>query len=75
MAGAGGIEPPNVGTKNRCLTAWRRPNLGEPGKPIEEHSEKQAPLEGFQVVFWGRKTGVFGVLWTFRGRIRKFSLD
>ncbi len=27
MAGAGGIEPPNVGTKNRCLTAWRRPNF------------------------------------------------
>jgi hypothetical protein len=27
MAGAGGIEPPNAGTKNRCLTAWRRPNI------------------------------------------------
>ncbi len=26
MAGALGIEPRNVGTKNRCLTAWLRPN-------------------------------------------------
>jgi hypothetical protein len=28
LAGAGGIEPPNVGTKNRCLTTWLRPNCG-----------------------------------------------
>ncbi len=26
LAGAPGFEPGNVGTKNRCLTAWRRPN-------------------------------------------------
>ena len=26
MAGAPGFEPGNVGTKNRCLTTWRRPN-------------------------------------------------
>lgn len=26
MAGAPGFEPGNVGTKNRCLTAWRRPS-------------------------------------------------
>lgn len=26
VAGAGGFEPPNGGTKNRCLTTWRRPN-------------------------------------------------
>ncbi len=26
MAGAPGFEPGNGGTKNRCLTAWRRPN-------------------------------------------------
>ncbi len=26
MAGAGGFEPPRAGTKNRCLTAWLRPN-------------------------------------------------
>ncbi len=25
MAGAGGFEPPHVGTKDRCLTAWLRP--------------------------------------------------
>ena len=25
MAGAPGFEPGNGGTKNRCLTAWRRP--------------------------------------------------
>src|ERR1044072_1027874 len=26
MAGAPGFEPGNGGTKNRCLTAWRRPS-------------------------------------------------
>jgi hypothetical protein len=26
LAGAGGFEPPNDGTKIRCLTTWRRPN-------------------------------------------------
>jgi hypothetical protein len=25
MAGAAGFEPAHAGTKNRCLTAWRRP--------------------------------------------------
>jgi hypothetical protein len=25
FTGAGGFEPTNVGTKNRCLTTWRRP--------------------------------------------------
>ena len=28
MAGAPGFEPGNGGTKNRCLTTWRRPNCG-----------------------------------------------
>ena len=27
LVGAGGFEPPHGGTKNRCLTAWRRPSL------------------------------------------------
>ena len=26
MAGAGGFEPPNAGTKTLCLAAWRRPS-------------------------------------------------
>ncbi len=26
LAGAAGFEPTNAGTKNRCLTAWRRPS-------------------------------------------------
>ena len=26
MAGAAGFEPTNAGSKDRCLTAWRRPN-------------------------------------------------
>jgi hypothetical protein len=28
LAGAPGFEPGNGGTKNRCLTTWRRPNDG-----------------------------------------------
>ena len=27
MAGVPGFEPGNVGTKNRCLTTWRHPNV------------------------------------------------
>ena len=30
MAGAAGFEPANVDSKNRCLTAWRRPNKPKP---------------------------------------------
>jgi hypothetical protein len=26
MAGAGGLEPTNAGSKDRCLTTWLRPN-------------------------------------------------
>ena len=26
LAGAAGVEPANAGTKNRCLTTWRRPS-------------------------------------------------
>ena len=26
LAGVAGIEPANVGTKNRCLTTWLHPN-------------------------------------------------
>lgn len=27
MAGTEGFEPPNAGTKTRCLTTWPRPNI------------------------------------------------
>ncbi len=27
MAGTVGFEPTNDGTKNRCLTTWRRPKM------------------------------------------------
>ena len=30
LAGAAGFEPANAGTKNRCLTTWRRPSRGAP---------------------------------------------
>ena len=30
LAGAAGFEPAHAGTKNRCLTAWLRPNSGCP---------------------------------------------
>jgi hypothetical protein len=28
LAGVLGLEPRNGGTKNRCLTTWRHPNMG-----------------------------------------------
>ena len=27
LAGMEGLEPPNAGTKNQCLTTWRHPNI------------------------------------------------
>ena len=30
VAGAAGFEPANAGTKNRCLTTWRRPKSNTP---------------------------------------------
>jgi hypothetical protein len=59
MAGAGGIEPPNAGTKNRCLTAWRRPNM-----------ELQAPVKGRNgsenyIKFRGKASPVFGNILNF----------
>ena len=27
LAGEGGFEPPNGGSKGRCLTAWRLPSI------------------------------------------------
>lgn len=32
LAGALGFEPRDGGTKNRCLTTWRRPNAGRSGE-------------------------------------------
>ena len=29
-SGSGGFEPPNAGSKDRCLTTWRRPNCTLP---------------------------------------------
>jgi hypothetical protein len=36
--GAKGFEPLHGGTKNRCLTAWRRPNIVS--SEILQNSEK-----------------------------------
>lgn len=46
MAGAGGIEPPNVGTKNRCLTAWRRPNMAKKARQDAKTTEVFALMQG-----------------------------
>ncbi len=34
MAGAGGFEPTNAGTKTRCLTTWRRPSVSLHAKRV-----------------------------------------
>src|SRR5918993_550902 len=46
LAGAAGFEPANAGTKNRCLTTWRRPIEGEPGLIAGQREVKtpQRPL-------------------------------
>ena len=34
MAGTAGFEPTHDGIKNRCLTAWRRPNINKYAQDI-----------------------------------------
>src|SRR3972149_6606464 len=41
FAGAGGIEPPNGGSKGRCLTAWLRPNERNRGGSIGTRTPPQ----------------------------------
>ena len=49
LAGALGFEPRYGGTKNRCLTTWRRPNsAGSYSRPMRAASQKTAiPLNLF----------------------------
>src|SRR5262249_13875171 len=61
VAGAGGIEPPHAGIKNRCLTAWRRPNRvpgwGPPYKGSRagpQTEKKPRPQKGLQSGCGGR---------------------
>src|SRR3546814_10610086 len=42
LAGAEGFEPAHAGTKNRCLTAWLRPNSRCDGRSIVQ----RRPLQG-----------------------------
>ena len=45
LAGALGFEPRYVGTKNRCLTTWRRPNSGRfISKPSARRKSKRRVL-------------------------------
>ena len=44
MAGTAGFEPTDGGIKNRCLTAWRRPNfklIAEKNREFKKLCEKQ----------------------------------
>ena len=42
MAGAAGFEPTNVGTKSRCLTTWRRPNICIGYKSLYHTTDEQS---------------------------------
>ena len=51
LAGAAGFEPANAGTKNRCLTTWRRPTVaaaysgaGGCGKPLPSPPGSAQPV-------------------------------
>ncbi len=47
MDGVEGFEPPNNGTKNRCLTAWRYPNTNKPyGLCGRHYSTKCSTCQG-----------------------------
>lgn len=52
MAGAPGFEPGNAGTKNRCLTAWLRPNKSDQrdrlrGAYSRSPRQVQSSIDGF----------------------------
>ena len=55
MAGAGGFEPPNTGSKDPRLTAWRRPNVsafaqgyGGQARPIDTCACRRGQLWAVQ---------------------------
>ena len=43
MDGVEGFEPPNIGTKNRGLTAWRYPNIFT--RKLKDHLVAEAGFE------------------------------
>jgi hypothetical protein len=51
--GAEGFEPPNGGTKNRCLTTWRRPSDSWDVDSLAERT----PMLSFLVIFPQRLSG------------------
>ena len=44
LAGAQGFEPRNGGTKNRCLTTWRRPSSGRGGELDNSRPESNSRI-------------------------------
>lgn len=46
LAGAGGFEPTNAGSKDRCLTTWLRPNANL--KKLSEAGRNTVSLEGIR---------------------------
>src|SRR3546814_761124 len=58
LAGAAGFEPAHAGTKNRCLTAWLRPNTsGRAGSKRRPYTQAASAGKGFFVPF-PKKTSV-----------------
>src|SRR5690606_40215900 len=45
LAGAPGFEPVNGGTKNRCLTAWLRPNMSRVGCDDGPYTDSVVPKQ------------------------------
>ena len=45
LAGAQGFEPRNGGTKNRCLTTWRRPSSGRGGELVKLGPESNSRIQ------------------------------
>src|SRR5437763_469177 len=63
MAGEGGFEPPNVGSKDRCLTTWRLPSKIAGDMLSERRGRSIPPLTANQRRgFWAAWAG-----WTFDG--------
>lgn len=44
MAGEGGFEPPNVGSKDRCLTTWRLPSAPAGAHPKRCERAGHSPI-------------------------------
>ena len=69
LAGMEGFEPPNGGTRTRCLTTWRHPNT------LLIISKKILPFKSFSKAFLLTKLTISDIIKLFKLLLRTFQED